>query len=177
MDLESILKAYQLSFKSKVYNEENDDHDVLMDAFGITPELKRQNRQYWGRELGKMWERLVVDISSSQPTFEPAKKIGDDEPYDLILDGYAIDAKYRIGSGDSGTLKKFKQYGAMLKEQGYQPLILLLREDNLSAAITACTKGGWLVLTGDQSFEFVKEQTGFDLKEYLENNKNRFSLD
>ncbi|MBF7686235.1 restriction endonuclease, partial [Acinetobacter sp. B10A] len=74
MDLESILKAYQLSFKSKVYNEENDDHDVLMDVFGITPELKRQNRQYWGRELGKMWERLVVDISSSQPTFEPAKK-------------------------------------------------------------------------------------------------------
>lgn len=77
----------------------------------------------------------------------------------------------------SCTEKKFKQYGAMLKEQGYQPLILLLREDNLSAAITACTKGGWLVLTGDQSFEFVKEQTGFDLKEYLENNKNRFSLD
>ena len=177
MDLESILKAYQLSFKSKVYNEENDDHDVLMDAFGITPELKRQNRQYWGRELGKMWERLVVDVCKNQPTFEPAKKIGDDEPYDLILDGYAIDAKYRIGSGDSGTLKKFKQYGAMLTEQGYQPLILLLREDNLSAAITACNNGGWLVLTGDQSFEFIKNQTGFDLKEYLENNKNRFNLD
>jgi hypothetical protein len=58
MSLDSILQNYQQSFKDKVHNEENDDHDVLMDAFNITPELKRQNRQYWGRELGKMWERF-----------------------------------------------------------------------------------------------------------------------
>lgn len=176
MDLESILRTYQLSFQSKIYNEENDEHDVLMDAFGITPELKRENRQYWGRELGKMWERLVVDVAKSQPTFEPAKKIGDDEPYDLILNGYAIDAKYRIGSGDSGTLKKFKQYGEYLKNEGYKPLILLLREDNLANAIGACKKGGWLILTGDESFEFIKNETGFDLKKYLEDNKNNFTF-
>lgn len=176
MDLESILRTYQLSFQSKIYNEENDEHDVLMDAFGIAPELKRENRQYWGRELGKMWERLVVDVAKSQPTFEAAKKIGDDEPYDLILNGYAIDAKYRIGSGDSGTLKKFKQYGEYLKNEGYKPLILLLREDNLAGAISACKKGGWLILTGDESFEFIKNETGFDLKKYLEDNKNNFTF-
>lgn len=27
-------------------------NDVLMDVFGIVPTLKRENRQYWGRELG-----------------------------------------------------------------------------------------------------------------------------
>lgn len=30
--LDSVLKAYQASFIGKVYNEENDDHDLLMDA-------------------------------------------------------------------------------------------------------------------------------------------------
>jgi len=177
MSLDSILQNYQQSFKDKVHNEENDDHDVLMDAFNITPELKRQNRQYWGRELGKMWERLVVETCKDQPTFQPAEKNDDDEePYDLILDGYAIDAKYRIGSGDSGTLKKFKQYGAKLTEQGYTPLILLLREDNLSAAITACNTGGWTILMGDQSFDFIKNKTGKDLKKYLQDNKGKFSF-
>src|SRR5690606_21285230 len=38
--LDSVLKAYQASFIGKVYNEENDDHDLLMDAFGIPPALK-----------------------------------------------------------------------------------------------------------------------------------------
>ena len=51
--LRDILGQYQESFITKEYSEENNDHDVLMDVFGITPDLKRENRQYWGRELGK----------------------------------------------------------------------------------------------------------------------------
>ena len=60
--LESILSAYKEAFSQKVYSEENDDHDPLMDVYGITPELKRENRQYWGRELGMCWQRLVVEV-------------------------------------------------------------------------------------------------------------------
>jgi hypothetical protein len=54
--LKGILKQYQNSFSNKIYVEENDDHDPLMDVFGITPSLKRENRQYWGRELGMCWQ-------------------------------------------------------------------------------------------------------------------------
>ena len=50
--LDQILNQYKNSFSSKIYNEENDDHDLLMGLFGISPDLKRENRQYWGRELG-----------------------------------------------------------------------------------------------------------------------------
>ena len=57
-----ILEKYYLSFKEKTYSEENNDTDVLMDIYGITPAQKRENRQYWGRELGMMWQRIVTEI-------------------------------------------------------------------------------------------------------------------
>ena len=166
-NLDAVLKKYQSAFTQKVYSDENDDHDILMDAFGITPQLKRENRQYWGRELGKCWESLVIEVCRSSPSFQSALRIGDDEPCDLRVDGYAIDTKYRVGSGDSGTLKKFKKYGPLLKEHGYEPVFLFLREDNLPAAMTACKKGGWTIYTGKKSFEFIENISGFDLETYL----------
>jgi len=45
-EVENILKKYYSSFKQKEYSDENNDTDVLMDIFGITPEQKRENRQY-----------------------------------------------------------------------------------------------------------------------------------
>lgn len=165
--LNEILAGYQTSFIDKVYSNENNDYDLLMQAFGITPELKRENRQYWGRELGKCWESLIIQASSNHPTFQPALRIGADEPCDLILGNYAIDAKYRVGSGDSGTLKKFKQYGPLLREMGYQPVFLFLRDDNLPAAMQACRQGGWEIYIGQESFDFIEGLTGYDLKEYL----------
>ena len=135
--LNIVLKKYQQSFMSKVYSQENNDSDLLMKVFGITPELKRENRQYWGRELGKCWERLVIEACKSAQDFKPALKIGADEPCDLRVGKFAIDTKYRVGSGDSGTLKKFKQYGPLLRDHGYVPVFLFLREDNLKSAITA----------------------------------------
>ena len=166
-DLDGILGGYAGSFSRKVYGQENEDSDLLMRAFGITPELKRENRQYWGRELGKCWEALVVRACQNSDEFSPALRIGTDEPCDLRVGQNAIDTKYRVGSGDSGTLKKFRQYGSLLKEHGYQPVFLFLREDNLPAAITACKAGGWRTLFGDESFEFIKEISGFDMKNYL----------
>ncbi|MDC0877229.1 hypothetical protein OAP73_02905 [Methylophilaceae bacterium] len=165
--LEKILNGYQENFTKKIYSDENDDTDLLMNAFGITPELKRENRQYWGRELGKCWESLVIEVCRNLDSFQPALRIGADEPCDLRVEKYAIDTKYRVGSGDSGTLKKFKQYGPLLKEHGYIPVFLFLREDNLPAAMTACQKGEWDIYIGQQSFDFIKEISGFDIKAYL----------
>ena len=175
--LENLLGKYRLSFCEKVYSDENDDHDLLMEAFGISPMLKRENRQYWGRELGKCWESLVVEVCRDSPTFQPALKIGDDEPCDLIVNGYAIDTKYRLGSGDSGTLKKFKQYGPLLKRKGYQPVFLFLRSDNLPAAMTACRSGGWTIYVGDESFKFIRKISGFDLKTFLIDRKGFFQVE
>ena len=83
---------------------------------------------------------------------------------------YAVDTKYRLGSGDSGTLKKFKQYAETLKLDGFQPIFLILRTDNLSAALTASVD--WNVHVGDKSFEFIVQKTGFNLKQWLIDLKN-----
>lgn len=175
--LDATLERYAASFKAKVYNTENNDLDVLMEVFSITPELKRENRQYWGRELGMCWQLLVTDLcQSARKDFKPAFRVGLDEPCDLIVGRHAIDTKYRIGSGDSGTLKKFKQYGPLLREKGYEPLLLVLREDNLPAAMAACRAGGWRVLQGERSFSFLLAETGVDARAMLEQRAARFSI-
>lgn len=171
-NLINIIKRYSESFSGKSYREESEEIDVLMQAFGITQNLKKENKQYWGRELGMCWQLLVIEVFRNFcKDFSPAKKYGDDEPADFFAGKEAVDTKYRIGSGDSGTLKKFKQYGEMLKGEGLVPVFLFLRTDNLPAAITACKAGGWTIYMGDDSFRYIQERTGFDLKEWLINHE------
>ena len=176
--LSEIIARYQKSFVDKSYDAENQDHDVLMDVFGLTPEIKRENRQYWGRELGMCWQLIVACVfKNSRADYGPALKLGSDEPCDFTFGRYAVDTKYRIGSGDSGTLKKFRSYGPLLREQGYDPICLILRKDNLPAAITACRAGRWEVLTDNASFEFIKTHTEFDLHSFLSRIMGDFQVD
>lgn len=173
-----IVKKYHDSFSKKTYNDENNEHDFLMDLFNISPELKRQNRQYWGRELGMCWQLIVTEIARANcgSDFHPALRFDLDEPCDLIIGSDAIDTKYRIGSGDSGTLKKFKQYGKLLKEKGYKPILLIVRDDNLPAAITACRNGGWEIYTKKQSLDYIKKKIGVDLDELLSNFETNYYI-
>lgn len=106
-ELRPIFEQYFESFSKKEYIEENNDYDVLMEVFGITPELKRENRQYWGRELGMVWEKTLELIAKHHNDYLPRFRIDRDEPVDFLLGADAIDTKYRIGSGDAGTLKSF----------------------------------------------------------------------
>jgi hypothetical protein len=177
-ELLEVLRTYQVAFKAKVYGEENDDHDALMDVFSINPATKRENRQYWGRELGMCWQRLVTTACSAavRDRYSPGLRIGGDELCDLCLDTDAIDTKYRIGSGDSGTLKKFKTYGDSLMKRGLRPVMLILRDDNLPAAVTACKTGGWTVFSGDASFEYLQGKVGVDLKKWLLHHRSRFGV-
>lgn len=177
LQLNTILTQYMQSFSDKTYNDENNETDILMALFGITPEIKRENRQYWGRELGMCWQLLINKLSSVNcDDYQPALKMEGDEPTDLFIGKDAIDTKYRIGSGDSGTLKKFKKYGNLLTEQGYRPVLLILREDNLPAAITACKVGGWKIYAGKDCFDYIKEKTNFDFETFLNQQKDKFRI-
>ncbi|MCG8584780.1 MAG: hypothetical protein MI757_08735, partial [Pirellulales bacterium] len=120
------------------------------------------------RELGMCWQLIVTELfKTTVAGFGPGYRDGADELCDLISGTDAIDTKYRIGSGDSGTLKKFKQYGRQLRDAGYTPIFLIVRTDNLPAAMTACRAGHWDVKTGDATFAYIKEQTRFDLRSWL----------
>jgi hypothetical protein len=150
-----------------------------MEAFSLDPTIKNLNRQYWGRELGMCWQRLVVaTIQHCSPaSFSTPRKFGNDEPYDLGFEHFAIDTKYRIGSGDSGTLKKFKQYGDLLRSENLSPLALFLRTDNLPAAISALQSGGWKVLMGKESFDWIANASGgFRLDDWLLEKRGAFAV-
>jgi hypothetical protein len=174
--LTHILEQYGNSFSGKAFSEESLEEDDLMLVFGLTQSIKAENKQYWGRELGMCWQRLITELCrQTNSDFGTPIREGADEICDLTIGRDAIDTKYRIGSGDSGTLKKFKQYGARLTNAGYRPVLLILRNDNLPAAITACTKGGWTVLIGEESFEYIFHLTGFDLKVWLKSQKGSYA--
>lgn len=178
--LQNILKKYQEAFRAKTHENLFGEQDILMEIFGITPEEKREHAQYWGRELGMCWQLLVTEVLRTHcKDYLPPSKQGNDEPYDCKVGNIAIDTKYRIGSGDSGTLKKFKQYGKSLTEQGLEPKLLILREDNLPSALTACSKGGWQILTGKDCFEYIYTLSNFDLQATLQSyvNTKEFSID
>ncbi len=177
--LTEVVTHYQNAFTGKEYGEENEDHDLLMDLFGISPDMKRENRQYWGRELGMCWQRIVTaTIATLAPKeFSPPIRIGADEPYDLGFKDFVIDTKYRLGSGDAGTLKKFKGYGEILRERDKKPVQLILRSDNLPAAISALKVGGWDVRIGNEAFAWIESATkGFKLDGWLENNAGQFQI-
>lgn len=175
--LEDVLSHYRDSFSAKVHTIERGTSDPLMETFGITPEMKAMNKQYWGRELGMCWQELVKATFRDRAgaRYSPPRRIGADEPYDFQLGDWAVDTKYRIGSGDSGTLKKFKQYGALLSEHELQPLALILRADNLPAAMTALRVGGWTVRIGQSAFDWIEGETGgFRLDDWLRSQNGRF---
>ena len=168
-EIKLIIDKYFISFNAKTYIEENEEDDILMQIFHISSKLKKENKQYWSRELGMIWQYLLTTLFMiySPSKFKPSYRIGKDEPFDLIYGKYAIDTKYRIGSGDAGTLKKFKQYGKILNKMGYTPLLLILRNDNLPAAITACEHGGWQIKTGEDVFDFIKNELEIDFHTFL----------
>lgn len=175
--LENILERYQKSFLNKDFPGESLEEDDLMLVYGLTQDIKAENRQYWGRQLGMCWQFLVTELCRERcENFNEAIKDGRDELCDLVVGKDAIDTKYRIGSGDSGTLKKFKQYAQKLTSDSYRPILLILRNDSLSQAIKACEKGGWIIKQGDETYNYLYSLTKFDLKTWLQNRRNRFSV-
>jgi hypothetical protein len=176
--LSVILSQYQNSFSSKVYSDENDECDILMNVFSLTAKTKRENAQYWGRELGMCWQKIVIEICKYHcQDFKPAFKLDEGgEPCDLIVGEYAIDTKYRIGSGEDATHKKLTRYRDLLTNMGYTPTLLILRTDSLSTAINACKKAKWNVLTGQESMNFIHNISGVDIKTFLEINAGKYTI-
>ena len=67
--LNLVLSKYSENFSRKRYTSVYADSDILMKAFGITQELKGENKQYWGRELGKCWENILRDLFAATCKF------------------------------------------------------------------------------------------------------------
>ena len=63
----------------------------------------------------------------------------------------------------------------MLKEGGYNPVFLILRNDNLPAAITAARNGGWQIISDKDAFSFIRKKGGIiDIAQYLVHLKAKY---
>jgi hypothetical protein len=171
MNIQYILDDYQNRFKNKQIDDKLCEPDLLMNVFNIDSILKTKNMQYWNRELGMCWQKIIIDTFKNHKDYLPAFKNGTEEPCDLIVGDYAIDTKYRIGSGDSGTLKKFRKNALFLQEKNFKPLLLVLRKDNLVKKLR-----GWDILTDEESFEFILKHSGIDLKKTLMELQGKFLI-
>ncbi|MEQ8958998.1 MAG: hypothetical protein RLP02_13925 [Coleofasciculus sp. C2-GNP5-27] len=154
--LEQILNQYQQAFAERITPEESTEEDDMMLAFGLTQDIKATNKQYWGRQLGKCWERLVETLC--QQTCEQYQK-AHGTYYDLAVGLNAIDTKYRIGSGDAKTLRGFRENAQTLINEGFTPVLLILRNDNLPQAIKACSDGGWEIYAGNNAYNYLHRLT------------------
>ncbi len=176
--LERVLEQYRQSFADKAFIEEASEEDDLMRIFGLTQDIKAENRQYWGRELGMCWQLLVTEICRQAcSNFASPIRDGRDEICDLVVGQDAIDTKYRVGSGDSGTLKKFKNYGERLRARNYRPVLLVLRNDNLPQALRSFINGGWVIEEGNNAYQYLYHLTQFDLQAWLQQRRNRFAIE
>ena len=185
--LDHYLESYYNSFFKKAHTPDNFStlHDVLMDVYGVTPKQKHESSQFWGRQLGALWQKLVSAVfeqSSLVQNYTGPIRITDndgklDEPADLSGNGYAIDTKYRIGSGDAKFIKQTEKNAAILNSMNLKPVLLILRIDSLANPIRAAKSAGWQILEGIDSFDFIKEQTGYDLYNYLDSKKQQLNID
>lgn len=167
--LRAILKTYRDNFANKSFGKaESDTSDILMDVFGINADTKRENRQYWGRELGTCWERLVKAVfTATIPDVLPGYKLGKKEICDLVAEPHAIDMKYRLATSQPAVRDELERHAEWLVAANYVPVLLVLRDDNLPAAVRRCETGGWTVHTGAAAFDFIKGRTHIDLNAWL----------
>jgi hypothetical protein len=165
-DLKNLVESYKLSFEKKILNHKHFKQDDIMNLFNKNQYDLLLNKQYWHREFGKFYEKYVKIIAKSKLKYNDSPKYKKYDLCDLVIDNFAIDTKYRIGSGDSGTVRKLKFYGEQLIKLNYKPILLIFRDDNLEGTIKSLSKE-WNVLTGDNSNKFIIEHLDFDIKKSL----------
>lgn len=165
---DGIIGGYREAFSRKDFGDELPVSDLLMDAFGITPETKRENAQYWGRELGSVWQRLVFESFKhvDKSTRTPPKQCPV-HPCDVVTRGFGIEVKYRIGSGDAPFIKNLEANASVFTARGESPVLLVFREDSLATNIKRAGRAGWTVKAGAESLAFLLEHTGCDLEAFL----------
>jgi hypothetical protein len=123
------------------------------------------------------WQRLVTQLCRQAcDEFSGSIREGKDEICDLVVGLDAIDTKYKIGSGDSGTLKKFRDYGRKLRVATLRPVLLILRNDSLPQALSSCLAGGWTIYAGNNAYQYIYELTQFDLHDWLQQRRNCFAV-
>lgn len=192
-----IIKAYRDELQKKIREREvemesdNNDHYVLYNALGFTSEEGYQidYQQNVGRFLYKYAGSLIEELAikcfkMAHPDAREKVKLPntiDKSPktveIDCLIGNKAIELKWKDATTDGDHIKKEHKRVRIIQEAGYTPVRIMFFEPNREQAIRIQHKLkdlyhelGGEYYSGDEAWEYLKNDTGVDLKRILEKN-------
>lgn len=185
-ELQKKIKEREVEMKS-----DNNDHYVLYNALGFTSDEGYQidYQQNVGRFLYKYAGSLIEELAigcfklAHPNAQEKVKLINtiDQSPktveIDCLIDNRAIELKWKDATTDGDHIKKEHKRVKIIKDAGYTPIRVMFYEPNRNQAIHIQAKlkelyhdVGGEYYSGDEAWEYLKKDTGIDLKDILEKN-------
>lgn len=172
--------------------QDNNDHYLIYNVLGFENEEGYQidYQQNVGRFLYKYAGSLVEDlvIQCMQEKFPESKakvkvpNTVDKTPktfeIDCLIDNKAYEIKWKDATTDGDHVKKEDKRVRSVKEAGYIPIRIMFFEPKRKQAIKIQQKlkklydeiGGEFY-SGEEAWNYLKKETGIDLKAFLEKNK------
>ncbi|MCT4552216.1 MAG: ApaLI family restriction endonuclease [Alphaproteobacteria bacterium] len=190
----SISQSYSDKLKEKMHNREEEmkndnlDHYLIYQVLGISEEegYKIDLYQNKGRFLYKYAGSFLEDITIEcfKEKFRDAKekeKVENNQgnrpkkfEIDCLVDNHAYEIKWRDATTDGDHITKEHTRAKCIKSHGYIPIRIMFFYPNRSQAIkiqdtikTIYTGLGGKYYFGDDAWEFIKNETGIDLKNML----------
>ena len=88
--------------------------------------------------------------------------------------GIGLEVRYAYTIGDSKRIQADRDMAKHLEDRNILPVMLVFSTVNLEQPLRNLSKF-WRVKIGDDAFNFLKQITDFDLKDFLIKNKDKFS--
>ena len=194
-----IIASYRSDLQKKIrerkeeMEEDNNDHYLLYNGLGFSDEEGYQVdfQQNVGRFLykyaGSLMEDLVINCFKMAHSDAEAKvklkNTIDQSPktveIDCLIGNRAIEIKWKDATTDGDHIKKEHKRVKIIKDAGYTPIRLMFFEPNRDQAIRIQSRLkdlyeelGGEYYSGTDAWEYLKNDTGIDLREILKKDGN-----
>lgn len=159
-------KLFNQVKKTKSQIENLKDTEISIDRFSSIffnkfPDRNKNTIQmYLGYAFEEIMRQLFWDKCGERIVYHVDLK---HKPIDILVEQYAINAKYRFGTTNGAHLDVFKNDVEEIKKLGLVPLMLIYRADNYKPLLDKAKEMGWIVLEGEDTKRFIKSKTGIDI--------------
>ena len=196
--LTRIILRYRDELQKKIeerkveMQSDNNEHYILYNALGFTNDEGYQvdYQQNVGRFLYKYAGSLIEDLAiRCFKIAHPEAKVKlpntiDRSPktveIDCLIGNRAIELKWKDATTDGDHIKKEQKRVKIISDAGYTPNRIMFFESNRDQAIRIQSKLrdlyheiGGEYYSGEEAWEYLKQDTGIDLKKILEENGKR----
>lgn len=195
--LTRIILRYRDELQKKIeerkveMQSDNNEHYILYNALGFTNDEGYQvdYQQNVGRFLYKYAGSLIEDLAircfkMAHPEAQEKVKLPntiDRSPktveIDCLIGNRAIELKWKDATTDGDHIKKEQKRVKIISDAGYTPNRVMFFESNRDQAIRIQSKLrdlyheiGGEYYSGEEAWEYLKQDTGIDLKKILEEN-------